>query len=166
MSKLYTAEQVNTQRRTHALTPGDLCGALCCFWAAAICNWNEFFWLVSSGINLSLSFVCGCSAGFVGSPTAPPTTTSGECWFLIISPVVICHVDQPAARCMCAVWDLNGDGGSAGPLEENYKAHSEHWFIQSAGTLFASERLFLFVFGGGCLNLVCFRLSVSHLREE
>lgn len=43
------------------------------------------------------------------------TTPSDECWFLIISPVVICHVDRPAARCMCAVGDLNGNGGSAGP---------------------------------------------------
>lgn len=67
---------------------------------------------------------------------------------------------------MCAVWDLNGDGGRAGPREENYKAHSERRFIQSAGTMFASERLLLFLFGGGSLNLVCFCLSVSHLRAE
>lgn len=47
---------------------------------------------------------------------------------------------------MCAVWDLNGDGGSAGPRVENYKAHSERRFIQPAGTLFASERRFSFSF--------------------
>lgn len=64
MHRLYTAVQVNTHRRTHALTPGDLC----CFQATAICNWNEFFLLVSSGRNLSLSFVCGCSAGFHTAP--------------------------------------------------------------------------------------------------
>lgn len=51
---------------------------------------------------------------------------------------------------MCAVWDLNGDGGSAGPRGGKYKAHSERRFMQPAGTLFASERLFLFVVGGGC----------------
>lgn len=41
---------------------------------------------------------------------------------------------------MCAVWDLNGDGGTAGPGEGNYEAHSEYRFIQPAGTLFASKK--------------------------
>lgn len=90
------------------------------------------------------------------------TTPSDECWFLIISPVVICHVDRPAARCMCAVGDLNGNGGSAGPRGGGeYEAHSKRRFLQPAGTLFASERLFLFVVGLGCCNHACFRLSVT-----
>lgn len=50
---------------------------------------------------------------------------------------------------MGAVWDLNGDGGSAGAWG-GYETHSERRFIQPAGTLFASERLFLFVVGLGC----------------
>lgn len=133
----------HTHGCTHDLTPGDLCGSR----AAAICDWNEFFLLVSSGRDLSPSFVCPCP-GFVGIPTAPlsPTTPSSECWFLIISPVVICHVDQRAASHTCAVWELNSNGGGAGHWEGNYEAHSERRFIQPAGTLFCYLKGFFLSF--------------------
>lgn len=39
-------------------------------------------------------------------------------------------------HCMCAIWDLNSDGGSAGQREGNYEARSERRFMQPAGTLF------------------------------
>lgn len=47
-----------------------------------------------------------------------------------------------AERRVSAVWDLNGDGGSAGSKEGKYKTLGERRFIQSAGMLFSRERLF------------------------
>lgn len=49
---------------------------------------------------------------------------------------------------MCVVWDLNGDAGATGPRGGKYEAHSECRFIQPAGTLFATERLFFFLWVG------------------
>lgn len=64
---------------------------------------------------------------------------------------------------MCAVWDLNGDGGSAEQGKGNYETHSEHRFIQPAGTLFASKKkAFSFCFGRGPLKPCLFPL-VSQL---
>lgn len=51
-------------------------------------------------------------------------------------------VRRRAERCMCAVWDLNGVGGSAGSKEGKYKTLRERRFIQSAGMLLSRERLF------------------------
>lgn len=75
--------------------------------------------------------------------------------------------DQQHAACVrfgtwMAMVEVQGREGGGG----EYEAHSERRFIKPAGTLFASERLFLFVVGGGCWNLACFHLSVSHLLEE
>ena len=67
---------------------------------------------------------------------------------------------------MCAAWDMNGDGGSAGPREENYKAHSERRFIQPAGTMFAGEKLFSFCLSMRLLKRACQSLARRVITEQ
>lgn len=50
---------------------------------------------------------------------------------------------------MCAVWDLNGNGGSAGPRGGEIQGSQRASIHAASGNVVARERLFLFVVGGG-----------------
>lgn len=133
--------------------------------------WSK--WALLDGLhqeNVCL-FICGCSEGFVW-----PLSHSSSPLFLdhSLQPALIfdnkprsnlSFVRQRAERRMCAVWDLNGDGGSAGSKERKYKTLGEPRFIQSAGMLFSRERLFSLCCWVG-VPRICTSVSQSQLSSR
>lgn len=104
------------------------------------------------------------------SSTAPPLATIHSLQRVLIfdnkpSSNLSCGPTSSTLR-VCVLGLECGDGGSAGPgggrRRGGYEAHSERRFMQSAGALFASESLLLFVVGLSRRNVVCCRMSVSH----
>lgn len=81
-----------------------------------------------------------------------------------------CGADRPARR-VCALWDLNGDGGIAegagerggrgegGREGRKYEARSECRFTQPAGTMSVSERLFFF-------SRLCCRRQIAETKAQ
>lgn len=112
----------------------------------AISDPNEFFWMGCSRRNACLPLSADAQKALFGSPAPPPPLHDHSlCPALIFDNKPrsnLSFVRRRTKRRMCALWDLNSDGGSAGSKEGKYKTLGERRFRQSAGMLFSPERLF------------------------